>query len=143
MKLTGDIRKIGTKREDKHQDISLEINRVEYLTNKKDGNYYQAFDYEVELDEPLIITGDRLARKHPKPGPDGELEFLIYDKVDGEYVLNENLQLEIEVAYDFEEDLLILSSVYYAETLPPKDFEALKKELEKTKAFKNRKGKKR
>jgi hypothetical protein len=143
MKLTGDIRKIGTKREDKNQDISLEINRIEYLTHKKDGNYYQAFDLEVVLEKPLIITGDQLARKNIKPSEEGEIIFELYDKVGDEYVLNKNLELEIIVAYDMEEDLLILSSVYYAEMLPPKEFEAFKKEYEKTNAFKNRKGKKR
>ena len=50
MKLTGDIKKITTKREYKHQDIELEIDKVEYMTNKKDGHYFQAFDYEVELE---------------------------------------------------------------------------------------------
>ena len=139
MKLTGDIRKIGTKREDKHQDILLEINRVEYVTHKKDGNYFQAFDLEVELEKPLIISGDCLAKKNLKPTEEGELIFDVYDKTDGEYLLNKNRELEIIVAYDFEEDLLILSSVYYAEILPPKEFEALKKEYEKTTAFKNRK----
>lgn len=143
MKLTGDIRKIKTKREDQHADIVLEINRVEYLTHKKDGHYFQAFDYDVDLAAPLLLTGDRLARKHAKPGKDGELEFLVYDKTDNGYALNENIKLEIEVAYDFEEDLQILSSVYYSVTLPPKEFETLKQELEKEKAFRNRKGKKR
>ena len=143
MKLTGDIRKISTKREDRFQDISLEINRIEYLTHKKDGHYFQAFDLEVNLEKPLVITGDQLARKHAKPGSEGELEFRVYDKAGDEYVPNEGKILEVEVEYDFEEDLLILSSVYYAETLAPKEFEALKKEHEKQKAFQNRKGKKR
>ncbi|MFC5272260.1 hypothetical protein [Adhaeribacter terreus] len=143
MKLTGDIRKIGTKRDDKFQDISLQINRIEYITNKKDGNYFQAFDLEVELEKPLIITGDRLAKKNIKPSEEGEILFDVYDKVGDAYVLNKNLELEIIVAHDMEEDLLILSSVYYAEMLPPKEFEAFKKEYEKTTAFKNRKGKKR
>src|SRR5688572_7771970 len=143
MKLTGDIRKIGLKRNNKFQDISLEIDKVEYLTHKKDGRYFQAFDYEVELENPIVITGDRLAKKDLKPTEEGELEFQVYDLIEGEYVLNENVQLEIITAYDFDEDLLILSSVYYAVTIPPKDFEALKKEQEKSKAFKNRKGNKR
>jgi len=143
MKLTGDIRKIGLKRDNKYQDISLEIDKVEYLTHKKDGRYFQAFDYEVELENPIVITGDRLAKKDLKPTEEGELEFQVYDLIDGEYVLNENVQLEIITAYDFDEDLLILSSVYYAVTIPPKEFEALKKEQEKSKAFKNRKGNKR
>ncbi|MBK0402767.1 hypothetical protein I5M27_07200 [Adhaeribacter sp. BT258] len=143
MKLTGDIRKIGTKREDKFQDIVLEINRLEYITHKKDGNYFQAFDLEVELEKPLIITGDRLAKKNIKPSEEGEILFDVYDKAGDAYVLNKNLELEIIVAYDSDEDLLILSSVYYAEMLPPKEFEAFKKEYEKTKAFKNRKGKNR
>ena len=143
MKLTGDIRKIGLKRDNKYQDISLEIDKVEYLTHKKDGRYFQAFDYEVELENPIVITGDRLAKKNLKPTEEGELEFQVYDLTDGEYVLNENVELEIITAYDFDEDLLILSSVYYAVTIPPKEFEAMKNELEKNKAFKNRKGNKR
>ena len=141
MKLTGDLRKIGTKRDSKFQDISLQIKKVEYLTYKKDGHYFQAFDYEVELEEPVIITGDRLARKNLKL-PEGELHFEVYDKQGGEYVLNENVKLEVELEYDFEEDVLLLTSVYYAVTLAPKDFEFLKKELEKEKAFRNRKGNK-
>jgi hypothetical protein len=143
MKLTGDIRKIGTKRDDKFEDISLQINRIEYITHKKDGNYYQAFDLEVELEKPLVITGDRLAKKNLKPSEEGEIIFDIYDKEGDDYVLNKNRELEIIVAYDGDEDLLILSSVYYAEVLPPKEFEALKKEYEKTRAFQNRKGRKR
>ena len=143
MKLIGDIRKIGLKRDNKYQDISLEIDKVEYLTHKKDGRYFQAFDYEVELENPIVITGDRLAKKNLKPTEEGELEFQVYDLTDGEYVLNENVELEIITAYDFDEDLLILSSVYYAVTIPPKEFEAMKNELEKNKAFKNRKGNKR
>ena len=143
MKLTGDIRKIGLKRDNKFQEIALEIDKVEYLTHKKDGRYFQAFDYEVELENPIVITGDRLAKKNVKPTEEGELEFQVYDLIDGEYVLNENIQLEIITAYDFDEDLLILSSVYYAVTIPPKEFEALKKEQEKVKAYKNRKGNKR
>src|SRR6478736_8073709 len=133
MKLTGDLRKIGAKRDRKFQDISLQIKKLEYLTYKKDGHYFQAFDYEVELEEPVLITGDRLARKNLKL-PEGELHFEVYDKQGGEYVLNENVKLEVELEYDFEEDVLLLTSVYYAVTLTPKDFEFLKKELEKEKA---------
>lgn len=140
MKLQGDLRKIGTKRDSKFQEISLEIKKIEYLTYKKDGHYLQAFDYEVELEEPLTITGDCLALKNSKPGPDGELTFKVYDKQGDDYVLNDHKQLEVELEYDFEEDLLLLTSVYYAVTLPPKDFEFLKKEIEKQKGFKNRKG---
>jgi len=143
MKLNGDIRKIGMKRDSKFQDISVEIDKVEYLTHKKDGRYFQAFDYEVELETPLIITGDRLAKKNQKPMEEGELEFLVYDIVNGEYVLNENVQLEVITAFDFEENLLILSWGYYGITIPPKEFEALKKEHEKLKGFKSRKDNKR
>ena len=143
MKLTGDIRKIGLKRDSKYQDIKLVIDKVEYLTHKKDGHYFQAFDYDVELENPIVLTGDQLARKHPKPNANGDLEFLVYDKIDDEYVLNENLKLEVEVYHDPEEDLLILSATYFSITLPPKEFEALKKEQEKSKAYKNRKGNKR
>ena len=143
MKLTGDIRKIGFKRDSKFQDIALEIDKVEYLTHKKDGHYFQAFDYEVELENPIRITGDRLAKKNLKPTEEGEIEFQVFDLIDGEYVLNENIQLEVITVYDFDEDLLILSSGYYAVTIPPKEFEALKKELEKVQAYKNRKGNKR
>ena len=141
MKLTGDLRKIGTKRDSKFQDISLEVNKIEYLTYKKDGHYFQAFDYEVELENPMVITGDRLARKNLKL-PEGEISFDVYDKQGEEYVLNENIKLEVELEYDFEEDILLVTSVYYAVTLPPKDFEFLKKAYEKDKAFRNRKSNK-
>src|SRR5687768_757267 len=107
MKLTGDIRKITTTRSSKHQDIVLEIDTIEYLTHKKDGRYFQAFNYEDEPDAPLIITGDRLARKKIKPTEEGEYEFHVYDLVDGEYILNENLDLEVQIEYDFDEDIII------------------------------------
>src|SRR5688572_3473189 len=142
MKLTGDIKKITTKRDSKHQGIELEIDKIEYITHKKDGRYFQTFDYEVELETPLIITGDQLALKHQKPLEEGEYEYNVFDKVEDEYVLNDNIQLELTLAYDFEEGLTFLSSGYYAVTLPPKEFEKLKTEKEKEKAFMNRKGKK-
>jgi hypothetical protein len=142
MKLTGDLNKITTKRNTNNQGIELHLDKIEYLTQKKDGRDFQTFDYEDELEPPLVITGDRLALKHQKPLEEGELEFNVFDKVGEEYVLNENIQLELTVAYNPEEGMTILSSGYYAVTIPPKDFEQLKMEREKEKAFKNRKGRK-
>lgn len=143
MRLTGDIRKITTKRDSKNQDIEILIDRVEYLTHKKDGNYFQTFDYEVALETPLVITGDRLALKNAKPSADGEYEYNVYELVGEEYVLNADKILDLTLAYYPEEDLTILSTGYYAETLPPKEFELLKKEHEKKNSFKNRKARKR
>lgn len=143
MKLIGDIKKITTKRDSKHQGIELHIDRIEYLTHKKDGRYFQAFDYEDELEIPLVITGDRLSLKNLKPLEEGEYEYNVFDKVGEDYKLNENIQLELTLAYDFEEDLTILTTGYYGVTIPPKEFEQLKKEREKEKAYRNRKSKRR
>ncbi|KAA9345597.1 hypothetical protein [Adhaeribacter soli] len=139
MKLTGDIKRIKNKRDDRNQDIEIEVDKIEYLTSKKDGRYFQAFDFEETLETPLVITGDCLALKPGKPAEEDEYEFNVYDKEGEEYVLNPDKFLSLSIAYDFDEDLTILTSVYYSVTLPPKDFEELKKEKEKERSFKNRK----
>ena len=143
MKLTGDIRRIKTNRDDRNRDIEIQIEKVEYLTHKKDGRYFQAFDFEDTLEAPLVITGDCLALKPGKPAAEGEYEFNVYDQTEEGYVLNPDKELTLTIFYDFEEDLIILNGLYYSVTLPPKEFEQLKKEREKEKGFKNRKDRRR
>lgn len=142
MKLTGDIRRIKTQRENRNRDIEIEIEKVEYLTHKKDGRYFQTFDYEDTLESPIVITGDCLALKPGKPAEEGEYDFVVFDKEGEEYKANPDKELTLTVAYNFEENLNILNGLYYTVTLPPTAFEQLKKEREKEKGFKNRKGRK-
>ncbi|WP_207434846.1 hypothetical protein [Sabulibacter ruber] len=142
MKVVGNILGIGTKQDSKHKDVEVYLDTVEYLTSRKDGKYFQEFSYEEELETPLVITGDCLARASAKPTPDGEYEFQVFDKVGEEYVLNPNKHLSLNLEYDFDENLTILSSAYYAISLPDAEFTKLKTEKEKEKAVKKWKGKK-
>ncbi|WP_205502293.1 hypothetical protein [Rufibacter psychrotolerans] len=142
MKVVGNILTIGTKRDNKHQNIEVYLDAVEYLTSRKDGKYYQDFSYEEELETPLVITGDCLARVPGKQAEEGEYEFRVYDKVGEEYVLNPDKQLSLSLEYDFDENLHILSSAYYAISLPDAEFTKLKAEKEKEKSVKKWKGRK-
>ncbi|WP_276497174.1 hypothetical protein [Pontibacter litorisediminis] len=126
MKLIGNINDIKYTRENKNQDIALHISRVEYITHKKDGRFFQPFDLEVELDEPVIITGDRLVRIQNKLLAEGEYEFEVYDKEGEEYTLNPDKQLSLSIEYDFDADVTILSSLYYTVTVSNEEFKELK-----------------
>lgn len=139
MKLIGELRKITARRDDKNQAIEIHIDKVEYLTHKKDGRYFQAFDFEDSFETPLIITGDCLAQSSVSEPENGEFDFTVYDKVGDEYIANKNKTLEVTTFFDEEENLTILSEIYYSETLPPAEFEKLKLEREKTRKFIGRK----
>jgi hypothetical protein len=128
MKLIGNIQDIKYSRENKNQDIALHISKVEYITHKKDGRFFQPFELEVELDEPIIITGDRLVRIQNPLLEEGEYEFEVYDKVDEAYVLNPDKQLSLSIEYDFDLDVTILSSLYYTVTVSNEEFKELKAE---------------
>ncbi|TPE42976.1 hypothetical protein [Pontibacter mangrovi] len=138
MKLIGNIRDIKHARENKNQDIELHISRVEYITHKKDGRFFQPFDLEVELEEPIIITGDRLARVQNKLLEEGEYEFEVYDKEDEAYVLNPDKQLSLSIEYDFDADITILSSLYYTVTVSNEEFKELKAKAHKDRKKKGR-----
>ncbi|MBD1395728.1 hypothetical protein H9Q13_00995 [Pontibacter sp. JH31] len=142
MKLTGNILNVKNKRDDRHAGITLEIDKIEYITHKKDGKYYQPFDLMVELDEPVTLTGDCLARKEDKNLPEGEYDFLVYDKEGDDYVLNENKFLSVLLVYDDEEHEHILSSVEYTITVPNDEFKVLKEEQHKLRASKKGIGRK-
>lgn len=141
MKLTGNILNVKNKRDDRNANITVTVDKIEYVTHKKDGKYYQPFNLEVELDEPLTITGDRLARRPDKHLQEGEYDFDVYDKDDTEgYVLNENKFLSVLLVYDELEQQEILASVEYTVTLPNDEFKELKEEQHKLRHAK--KGKK-
>ncbi|WP_181307608.1 hypothetical protein [Rufibacter sp. XAAS-G3-1] len=143
MKVIGNILDISTQRDSRHKDIAVYLDAIEYLTSKKDGRYSQDFEYLDELETPLVITGDCLARVSSKKAEDNEYEFKVYDKAGEEYVLNPNKQLYLTLEYDFDEDLTILSSASYYVTMPNEEFTKFKTEKEKENSRKNWKGRKR
>ncbi len=131
MKLTGNLLNVKSKRDDRNASITVTVDKIEYITYKKDGKYYQPFNLEVALDEPLTITGDRLARRPDKHLQEGEYDFDVYDLEDGEYVLNENKFLSVLLMYDEEEQEHFMSSVEYQETVSGEEFKRLKEEQHK------------
>ncbi|MBB6612701.1 hypothetical protein H7F15_16785 [Pontibacter sp. Tf4] len=140
MKLTGNLQDIKTKRDSANKHIELHIDRVEYITLKKDGKYYQPFDLVVEPETPVVITGDCLARIPNKQLEEGEYEFEVYDKVgEDEYELNPNKELALTVTYDFDADLNILTELYYTVTVDNEEFKELKAAQNKAKKGKGRK----
>jgi hypothetical protein len=143
MRVTGNIFDITTQRDSRHKDIEVYLDTIEYLTSKKDGRYYQDFEYIDELETPLVITGDCLARVSAKKADDGEYEFKVYDKVGEEYVHNPDKKLYLTLEYDFDEDLTILSSASYYVTMPNEEFTKFRTEKEKENSRKNWKGRKR
>ena len=136
MKVVGNIKSITPQRSTKKQAIELHIDRVEYVTSKKDGRYYQDFNYIDDLDTPLVITGDCLALSTDKKLEEGEYEFNVYEKAEDGYALNPNKYLFLTMVYDFDEDQEILSEVDYTITLPPDEFDQFKKERDNEKALK-------
>lgn len=142
MKLTGNILNVKNKRDDRNAGIALEIDKIEYVTYKKDGKYFQPFNLEVELDEPIVITGDQLARKTDKHLQEGEYDFDVYDKEGDDYVLNEDKFLSVLLIYDEEEQEHFLSSLEYTVTLPNEEFKVLKEEQHKLRHAKKGQGRK-
>jgi hypothetical protein len=138
MTLTGNILGITHKRDNRHKDIQLLVDKVEYITSRKDGHFFQDFDYVEALDTPLLITGDCLARDDSKYMEPGEYAFQVYDKVGDDYVRNESKQLVISMEYIEEEDLSILASVTYSVTVSNEEFNKLKRNKNKEKVLKRR-----
>ncbi|HEY4651241.1 MAG TPA: hypothetical protein VIG72_07490 [Pontibacter sp.] len=139
MRLKGNLRDIKTKRDSANKDIEVHIGKVEYVTHKKDGKYYQPFELVVELSDPLVITGDCLARVLSKQLEEGEFEFEIYDREGEEYVLNPNKELALTITYDFETDQTILTELYYTVTVSNEEFKELKAAHHKAQKGKKRK----
>ena len=127
MRLTGNISDIKQKRDSKNAGIEVYINKIEYITYKKDGKYFQPFDYEVELEEPIVITGDRLAQTSNSQPAEGDYEFNVYEKVDGEYVLNPDKQLSLTTSFVEEAGIVVLTSVYYTVVVSNDEFKELKR----------------
>jgi hypothetical protein len=142
MTLTGNILDITTKRDSRHQDIALQVDKVEYITSRKDGHFFQDFDFVDTLDSPLVLTGDCLARVDNKKEEPGEYEFKVFDKAGEEYVLNDRKHLLITMEYIEEDDLTILTSVSYAVTVSNEEFQQIKRDKNKEKMLKKRKERK-
>ena len=140
MRLTGNIRQIKNSRDSRNSDIAIHINTIEYITHKKDGKYFQTFDFVEELDTPLIITGDCLALSNKKHVEEGEYEFEVYDKTGDDYELNENKHLSLTVDYDYDANVTILTSATYTVTVSNEEFKEIKSE--RSKARKLKKGRK-
>jgi hypothetical protein len=126
MKLTGNLLDIKNKRDSQNAGIALSIDKIEYITHKKDGKYYQPFNHVEQLATPLVITGDCLARIPDKNLQEGEYDFKVYDKAGDDYVLNENKFLSVLLVYDEEEHQHILSSLEYSVTISNEEFKQLK-----------------
>jgi hypothetical protein len=143
MTLTGNILDITPKRDSRHKDIELRVDEVEYVTSRKDGNFFQDFDFVDTLDTPLVLTGDCLARTDKKYDDPGEYTFQVFDKVGDEYVLNDHKHLVITMEYIEEDDLTILTSVSYSVKVSNEEFQQVKRDRNKEKMIKKRKEKKR
>ena len=138
MRLVGNIDQIKHNRESKNKEIELHLDRVEYITQKKDGRYYQEYDFVDELDTPLIITGDRLALVNTKPSEEGEYAFKVFDEKDGAYEVNENIQLAVTVVHDFDAQITVLSAASFTVTVSNEEFKAIK--ANRSKARKQKSG---
>jgi hypothetical protein len=126
MTLTGNILEITSKRDNRHHDIALRVDQVEYITSKKDGHFFQDFEFTDILDTPLVLTGDCLARADKKYVEPGEYAFQVFDKIGEEYVLNDRKQLVITMEYIEEDDLTILTSVSYSVSVSNEEFIEIK-----------------
>lgn len=142
MKLVGNIRQIKQHRDSNNEQVELHVDKVEYITHKKDGKYYQPFDFVEELDTPLVITGDCLALASTKHIAEGENFFVVFDKVGGGYELNGNKQLALTVAHDFESDTTLVTSATYTVTVSNEEFTQLKSDRSKARKQKKGKGRK-
>ncbi|GAB3528384.1 hypothetical protein GCM10027443_06190 [Pontibacter brevis] len=140
MKLTGNIRQIRNSRDSRNSDVAVHLNTVEYITHKKDGKYYQPFDFVDELDTPLILTGDCLSLANAKQVAEGEYEFNVYDKVGDEYEFNENKLLTLTLDYDYDAGITILTEATYTVTVSNEEFKQIKDERNKARKKKQGKG---
>ena len=142
MKVIGNILQIKKNRDNQLQEIEVHIDQISYITHKKDGHFFQAFEYVDDLDRPIIITGDCLSLA---PNPDFEKEdfnFYVYDKAGEIYTMNENKHLTLTLVYVEEEGQTILNTGTYTVTVPNNEFEQIKKERSKNKKLNKGKHKK-
>lgn len=117
MKLIGNINQIKNKRDSQQQDVEIHVDQIEYITHKKDGRYYQPFEYIQPLETPLVITGDCLARTDNKHLEEGDHEFKVFDKVGDTYELNPDKYLILNLAHDLDAGEVILTSITYSVTV--------------------------
>lgn len=143
MKVVGHLPNITKNRDSKNQDIEIHVDQVEYLTSKKDGRYYQDFEYIDVLDTPLVITGDCLSLRTDKKLDEGEFQYHVFEKEGERYERLEKHLLWLTMTYDFDENVSILSEVTYSITLPGDAFRELKKTKEREKMAQKGKGKRR
>lgn len=141
MTLTGNIQRIKSKREDRNQDIVLAIDKIVYVTYKKDGRFYQAFEYIDWLDMPLVITGDCLSRAPNIDFQEEDFAFLVYDKAAESYIIIENKKLVLTLVYVEESEETILHSGTYSVVVPNAEFEQIKRERHKNKKLNKGKNK--
>ena len=128
MRLTGNLSGIKIKRDSRNQDIALQVDQIEYITYKKDGKYFQPFEFIDELETPLVLTGDCLAKSAGKAAEEDEIIFDVYDKTGDDYQLNPDKQLSVTMTYDEEADLHILRSLTYTVTVPNEEFNTIRRE---------------
>ena len=143
MKLIGDILPIKNKRDDQHRDIEIHIDQIEYITYKKDGRFFQPFDFIDDLDTPVVITGDCLARAPKNDFEEEDYVFKVYDKIGDDYSLNENKSLVLTLVYVEEAEQTILNSGTYSITMPNDEFNKIKRERSQEKKLNKGKAKKR
>ena len=140
MKLIGDIQRIKNKRDSQHQDIEIHLDQIEYITHRKDGRFYQPFEFVDVLDTPLVITGDCLSRAPKTDFEEEDHVFYVYDKTGDTYTRNENKSLTLTLIYVEEADQTILNSGTYSITVPNAEFDQIKRDRSKDKKL--NKGKK-
>ncbi len=141
MKLVGNIQDISNRRNDKNRGIEFYIDKISYITNRKDGKYFQPYEFIDELDAPLVITGDCLAKINSPQAEEGEHYFQVYDQeADGTYTRNTDKELEITTVFDYESGSSILRSVEYTVTVSNEEFSQIKKD--RSSRNKQRKGSK-
>jgi hypothetical protein len=137
MKLVGNILRIKNKRDSQHQDIEIHIDKITYLTQKKDGRFYQSFEFIDELDTPLVLTGDCLARTPNTDFEEEDFTYQVFDKTHDTYTLNPHKELTLTLVYAEEAEQLILSAGTYAVTVLPAEFEQLKRDRSKSNKLNN------
>ena len=143
MKLIGDILRIKNKRDDQHRDIEIHIDQIEYITHKKDGRFFQPFDFIDDLDAPVVITGDYLARAPKNDFEEEDYVFKVYDKIGEDYILSENKNLVLTLIYVEEAEQTILNSGTYSITVSNDEFNQIKRERSQEKKLNKGRAKKR
>jgi len=142
MKLIGDILRIKNQRDSRNQDIEIQVDQISYLTHKKDGRFFQPFEFEDVLDTPLIITGDCLSRAPNTDFEEEDYSFHVFDKTNDTYTLNPTKQLSLTLVYAEEAEQTILSTGTYSITVSNEEFAQIKRDRSKDKKLNKRNDKK-